>query len=169
MRIPHERPIRRCARWWVRALLKGLAFACVLSIVALAVVEILPSPAVVPARLPEHPLAELDASEKNAEIRGVILVAHHPPFSVHLSGGDERVRESFWASAARRGKFFASFSGHHHAYQHIQVGARHAFVAGGGGSPQFNRALLFFDDAGAGCRSCHNVLPVSCMPAAKNP
>ncbi|MFQ5505126.1 MAG: metallophosphoesterase family protein [Planctomycetota bacterium] len=81
-------------------------------------------------------LAEsLTAAERDPEIRAVLIVAHHPPYSVHMGGGEPRVRKAFWDSAAKHAKFVAFFSGHHHAYQHIAVGRRHAFVCGGGGAP----------------------------------
>ncbi|MHC4606556.1 MAG: metallophosphoesterase family protein [Planctomycetota bacterium] len=79
--------------------------------------------------------AELDRARDDDDVRGIFLVAHHPPFSVHLLGGDEAVRADFWDPAAEEDKFLGSFSGHHHSYQHIQVGDRHAFVNGGGGGP----------------------------------
>lgn len=78
---------------------------------------------------------EFDRAEADPEIRGVFLVTHHPPLSAHGSGGNTKVRESFWDPAAKRRKFVAFFSGHHHSYQHIQVGEKHAFVCGGAGAP----------------------------------
>jgi len=79
--------------------------------------------------------AELDRAQSDPEIRGLVVVAHHPPFSVHGGGGNEKVRQRFWDEAVRRPKFVAFFSGHHHNYQHILAEGRHAFVSGGGGSP----------------------------------
>lgn len=78
---------------------------------------------------------ELDRAEADPEVRGVVLVTHHPPFSTNFGGGSEAVRTRFWDAAAKRSKFLAFFSGHHHAYQRIQVGPRAAFVSGGGGAP----------------------------------
>lgn len=81
-------------------------------------------------------LAEsLEAAERDPEIRAVLLVTHHPPYSAHMGGGNDRVRRAFWDTAEKYSKFVAFFSGHHHAYQHIEVGQRHAFVTGGGGAP----------------------------------
>lgn len=78
--------------------------------------------------------AQLERARADDAIRGICFVSHHPPFSVHLTGGEEEVRETFWKVAALERKFMAAFSGHHHDYQHLRDGERHAFVTGGGGA-----------------------------------
>ena len=78
---------------------------------------------------------ELDRAQADPAIRGIVLVSHHPPISSQVGGGSRRVKEAFFDAAAKRSKFLAFLSGHHHAYQHIEVGGRHAFVTGGGGAP----------------------------------
>ncbi|GEM_PF-1812583 len=79
----------------------------------------------------------LEEAERDGEVRAVMLVVHHPPFSAHMSGGNERVRRLFWDPAMRFSKVVAVFSGHHHDYQHIRIDGRHAFVTGGGGAPLY--------------------------------
>ncbi len=79
--------------------------------------------------------AELDRAQADPKVRGIVLVTHHPPLSRMIGGGNSRVREAFYDEAAKRSKFTAFLSGHHHSYQHIEHAGRHAFVTGGGGAP----------------------------------
>ncbi len=81
--------------------------------------------------------AELERARGDDAIQGICFVIHHPPLSVHRSGGDEAILKNFWEVAAKERKFMAAFSGHNHSYQHIQAGDRHAFVTGGGGATLF--------------------------------
>lgn len=112
-------------------------------------------------------VAELDRAEADPEVRGIVLVAHHPPLSKQIGGGSDRVKTAFFDEAAKRSKFVAFLSGHHHAYQHIEIeGGRHAFVTGGGGAP-----LLFWKCAklppGARlvhARAAHHVLELRVGP-----
>ncbi|OHB74981.1 MAG: hypothetical protein A2Z34_09040, partial [Planctomycetes bacterium RBG_16_59_8] len=77
----------------------------------------------------------LASADDDPDIRAVILVAHHPPFSSYDSGGNKTVQQRLWKPATTCRKLVAVLSGHHHAYQHILVGNRHAIVSGGGGAP----------------------------------
>ncbi|MHC4606555.1 MAG: metallophosphoesterase family protein [Planctomycetota bacterium] len=81
--------------------------------------------------------AELDRARRDGGVRGIFLLAHHPPFTVHSRGPEETVRADFWGAAAQEPKFLAMFSGHDHNYQHIRVADRRAFVTGGGGAPLY--------------------------------
>ncbi|MEZ4267682.1 MAG: metallophosphoesterase [Myxococcota bacterium] len=82
----------------------------------------------------------LAALEADASVRGVLVFAHHPPYtrSVVVSG-DAAVRETVVAAAASSPKVMAIFSGHAHGYERYVVDGLHLVVSAGGGGPRPSR------------------------------
>jgi hypothetical protein len=82
----------------------------------------------------------LGGLERDPSIRGVLLFAHHPPFtrSVVVSG-DEAVRDGVLAAARDSTKAMAIFSGHAHGYERYDVDGLQLVVCAGGGGPRPDR------------------------------
>ncbi len=78
---------------------------------------------------------QLDRAAGDPAVRAVALVLHYPPLSLQKFAEGDAVKKDLYDLAAKYPKFRLCFSGHHHAYQHIEDGERHVFVAGGGGAP----------------------------------
>lgn len=76
----------------------------------------------------------LQACESDADIRAVIVVCHHPPYTNALRfEDDEAVQARFVSRLTPKVKIF--FSGHIHAYERFFRRGIHFVVAGGAGGP----------------------------------
>jgi Icc-related predicted phosphoesterase len=99
----------------------------------------------------EGELARLDADD---EVRGVLVLVHHPPYTnSRVAAPSIAVEFSFVKAFLRARKTLCMLSGHVHAYEHFTREGRHFLVSGGGGGPR--HALLpphekIFDDLFAG-------------------
>jgi len=79
-------------------------------------------------------LADLD---REAEVKGILVFLHHPPFTNSTVTGDEaHVQEAFLPPFRTTRKAVAMLSGHAHAYEHFLEHGRHFIVSGGGGGPR---------------------------------
>jgi hypothetical protein len=79
----------------------------------------------------------LRAFEADGSIRGVLLLAHHPPFTNSTVTGDERdVREHFVPRVHRFRKVQGYVSGHVHSYERFMREGKLFLVSGGGGGPR---------------------------------
>jgi 3',5'-cyclic AMP phosphodiesterase CpdA len=79
-------------------------------------------------------LAAIDAG---SETGGVLLFAHHPPFTNSTVVGDSRdVRRDIVPAFAAARKTLAIFSGHVHSYERFQRDGKSYVVTGGGGAPR---------------------------------
>ena len=81
--------------------------------------------------------ATLDASDADPAIDGILLFAHHPPFTNSTVTCDDRaVEAAFVPPFLRSRKTVAMLSGHTHAYERFVEGGKHFIVTGGGGGPR---------------------------------
>lgn len=81
-----------------------------------------------------HVLAAADA---DPAARGVVVFAHHPPFTnSRATGDDANVRAAFVGPFLAARKALAFVSGHAHAYERFDRDGRAFVVAGGGGGPR---------------------------------
>ena len=89
--------------------------------------------------------ATLAAFDADPEVRGVLVIAHHPPYTNSTVTGDElhMQRDIVPAFAAAR-KTLALLSGHVHSYERYERRGKVFVVSGGGGGP---RARLAVGDA----------------------
>lgn len=78
-------------------------------------------------------------AERDASVRGLVVVTHHPPVSSSGPRCPAGVKADLYEPAAASPKFLLAVSGHHHAYQHLTDRGRHCFVTGGGGAPLYYR------------------------------
>jgi predicted MPP superfamily phosphohydrolase len=82
----------------------------------------------------EHALAEADASP---EVRGVVVLLHHPPFTNSTVTSDEpAVKEAFLPDFLGSKKTLAMLSGHVHSYERFGRARKVFVVSGGGGGPR---------------------------------
>ena len=82
----------------------------------------------------EQKLAELD---RDARVRGVLVLLHHPPYTNSTVTGDEaHVQEAFVPPFARSHKSLAMISGHVHSYERFDRGGKTFIVSGGGAWPR---------------------------------
>jgi predicted phosphohydrolase len=107
----------------------------------------------------ERTLARFDAAP---EIRGVVVLLHHPPFTNSTVTSDARhVQRDVVPAFAAAEKTIAMISGHVHSYERFRRGDKQYIVAGGGGGPRVRLAegarRRHADDAFAGpvVRSFH--------------
>ena len=88
-------------------------------------------------------LAALDADD---EVRGVVVLGHHPPFTNSTVTGDEtHVEEAFVGSFLEARKTLLFLAGHAHAYERFEREGKAFVVSGGGGGPRVS--LLEGDSA----------------------
>ncbi|HUO52139.1 MAG TPA: metallophosphoesterase [Gemmatimonadaceae bacterium] len=81
--------------------------------------------------------AALDACDGDPAVGGVLVFAHHPPFTNStIFRDDAAVQEAFVERFVRSPKTVAMISGHAHAYEHFIERDRHFIVTGGGGGPR---------------------------------
>jgi len=79
----------------------------------------------------------LAACDENPAIAGVLVFAHHPPYTNStVTRDDVAVQRAFVPALAGSRKTLAMISGHTHAYEHFQEQGKHFIVAGGGGGPR---------------------------------
>jgi len=103
--------------------------------------------------------ATLAACDKDAAIAGVLVFAHHPPYTNStVTRDDAAVRQAFVPALAGSRKTLGMISGHTHAYEHFLEQGKHFIVAGGGGGPRVRLRL--------GTRQVHHDL---CPGAAPRP
>jgi 3',5'-cyclic AMP phosphodiesterase CpdA len=95
--------------------------------------------------LPEHFIAgqgewyvkTLKEADADPEIKAVIVVTHHPPYTnstVH--GPSEETRRRFADTARSCAKFRMYLAGHVHNYERFLIKGAHFVISGGGGAPQ---------------------------------
>lgn len=79
-------------------------------------------------------LADADA---DGDVGGVIVFAHHPPYTNSRATGDElHVQRAFVPAFAAARKTLAMISGHVHAYERFVMDGKTYIVSGGGGGPR---------------------------------
>jgi hypothetical protein len=87
----------------------------------------------------------LDALDRDPSVRGVLLLAHHPPFTNStVTKDEEHVAEGLVPPFLAARKTLAMVTGHVHSYERFQRDGRAFVVSGGGGGP---RAKLLVGDA----------------------
>ncbi len=85
--------------------------------------------------------ATLSAFEEDPSVRGVLLLAHHPPYTNSTVTGDERdVQEHFVPRVHRFRKVLGYVSGHVHSYERFERQGKRFLVSGGGGGPRVTLA-----------------------------
>jgi 3',5'-cyclic AMP phosphodiesterase CpdA len=104
----------------------------------------------------------LTALDRDEGVRGVLLFAHHPPYTNSLVVGDSRhVQRDIVPLFTTARKTLAIFSGHVHSYEHFRRANKSYVVTGGGGAPRQRLSTgaqrRHADDlfAGAAVRSFH--------------
>lgn len=82
----------------------------------------------------EDTLAALD---RDPEVRGVLVLLHHPPFTNSTVTGDERhVQRDLVPAFVRARKTVAMITGHVHSYERFERSGKTFVVSGGGGGPR---------------------------------
>lgn len=82
----------------------------------------------------EQTLADFDRSP---DVRGVLVLLHHPPYTNSSITGDEKhVQRDFVPAFRRAEKTLAMISGHVHSYERFVRGGKTFVVSGGGGGPR---------------------------------
>ncbi len=82
----------------------------------------------------EAALARLDG---DAEVRGVLVLMHHPPFTNSKTTGDElEVQRAFLPAFFAAKKTLALITGHAHGYERFEERGKAFVVSGGGGGPR---------------------------------
>jgi 3',5'-cyclic AMP phosphodiesterase CpdA len=85
--------------------------------------------------------AELARADAEEAVKGVVVFAHHPPYTNSTVTGDElHVRRAFVPPFAAAKKTIAMVCGHVHSYEHFVRGGKTFLVAGGGGGPRVRLA-----------------------------
>ncbi|HZI65383.1 MAG TPA: metallophosphoesterase [Thermoanaerobaculia bacterium] len=80
---------------------------------------------------------EIDRADGDAEVRGTLVLLHHPPYTNSSVTSDELHVQRFFVppfQAAR--KTLAMLSGHVHSYERYERGGKTFLVTGGGGGPR---------------------------------
>jgi 3',5'-cyclic AMP phosphodiesterase CpdA len=84
---------------------------------------------------------ELVAAEVDPEVRGVLVLVHHPPYTNSTVTADElHVQETFVPPFQASTTAMAMLSGHVHSYERFHRGGKTYVVAGGGGGPRIRLA-----------------------------
>jgi len=79
----------------------------------------------------------LAAFDEDPEVRGVVVLVHHPPWTNGtVTGPSALVERAFVPAFLRSRKGILMLSGHVHAYEHFTRDDRHFVVCGGGGGPR---------------------------------
>jgi hypothetical protein len=79
----------------------------------------------------------LDRLDRDAVVRGVFVLVHHPPYTNSTITGDEtQVQEAFVPPFERSKKTMAMISGHVHSYERFIRRDKTFIVSGGGGIPR---------------------------------
>jgi Icc-related predicted phosphoesterase len=85
--------------------------------------------------------AQLERADAEEAVRGVIVFAHHPPYTNSTVSGDGvHVQKAFVPAFAGARKTVAMVSGHVHSYEQFVRGGKAFLVAGGGGGPRVRLA-----------------------------
>lgn len=80
---------------------------------------------------------ELARADADRQVRGTLVLVHHPPYTNSTVTGDElHVQRVFVPPFAAARKTIAMLSGHVHSYERFQRGGKIYVVAGGGGGPR---------------------------------
>ena len=81
--------------------------------------------------------ASLDEYDADPAVDGVLVFAHHPPFTNStVTRDDDLVQATIVPPFVRSRKGIAMLSGHTHAYEHFVEHGKHFIVTGGGGGPR---------------------------------
>ncbi len=81
--------------------------------------------------------ATLAADDADDDVRGVVVLAHHPPYTNSTVTEDEdHVKRAFVPALLRSRKALAYLSGHVHNYERFMRGGKMFVVSGGGGGPR---------------------------------
>lgn len=87
----------------------------------------------------------LEELDRDASVRGVLVFAHHPPYSNSTIVGDaHHVQDAFVLDFGGAHKTLAFVSGHSHAYERFLEHGKVFVVSGGGGGPR--QRLLVGDE-----------------------
>lgn len=79
----------------------------------------------------------LEQFNEDSTISGVIVCAHHPPFTNStVVESDENVKKYFVVGFEKYAKCKMFFSGHCHSYEHFKIEGKDYVVSGGGGGPR---------------------------------
>jgi hypothetical protein len=82
----------------------------------------------------DRSLAELD---RNPEVRGTLVLLHHPPFTNStVTGDEEHVQRDLLPAFLASKRTLAMMSGHVHSYERFARGGKTFVVSGGGGGPR---------------------------------
>jgi 3',5'-cyclic AMP phosphodiesterase CpdA len=80
---------------------------------------------------------ELSRFDAERDVRGILVFAHHPPFTNSRVTADEKhVKTGIVPPMARTAKALAMFSGHVHSYERFAREGKTFVVSGGGGAPR---------------------------------
>jgi hypothetical protein len=83
--------------------------------------------------------------DRDEDVRGVLVVMHHPAYTNSTVTSDEpHVQSTFVPAFLRARKTMAMLAGHVHSYERFERGGKVFVVSGGGGGP---RAELATGDA----------------------
>ena len=83
----------------------------------------------------------LGAADADPEIRGLVVLSHHPPYTNSTVTADEvHVQETFVPAFRSSLKGMAMLSGHVHSYERFARDGKTYVVAGGGGGPRVRLA-----------------------------
>lgn len=78
----------------------------------------------------------LKDADADPEVKAVIVVSHHPPYTNSaIHGPSEETKRRFADPARSCGKFRMYLAGHVHNYERFLVQGAHFVVSGGGGAP----------------------------------
>jgi hypothetical protein len=79
----------------------------------------------------------LAALDGDPAVSGVLVLAHHPPYTNSRTTGDEKhVQRAFLPAFFAARKTLAFVTGHAHAYERFEERGRTFVVSGGGGGPR---------------------------------
>jgi 3',5'-cyclic AMP phosphodiesterase CpdA len=79
----------------------------------------------------------LSGLDRDPEVRGVLVLLHHPPFTNSTVTGDEpHVARDLVPAFLAAHKALAMMSGHVHSYERFRRGDKTFVVSGGGGGPR---------------------------------
>ncbi|UCC94321.1 MAG: metallophosphoesterase [Candidatus Omnitrophota bacterium] len=81
-----------------------------------------------------------DLENVGEEIKFIIVVFHHPPFTVGMHSEDEKGLQQSIVPLFEQYGVDMVFSGHNHAYERLRVNGIYYIVTGGGGAPLYPQA-----------------------------
>lgn len=84
---------------------------------------------------------QLRQSDADRDIRGILVLVHHPPYTNSTVTSDEiHVQRTFVPGFERSAKTLAMLSGHVHSYERFLRAGKAYVVTGGGGGPRVRLA-----------------------------